>query len=66
MVRKQYTKEFKLEAVKLAESIGVIRAAHDLGVSKSQVYRWREASNVDDDADPELEPRRADVSPGGP
>ena len=47
MSRKQYTKEFKLEAVKLAESIGVIRAAHDLGVSKSQLYRWREAAQTE-------------------
>ncbi len=31
MARKQYTKEFKLEAVKLAEKIGVPRAARDLG-----------------------------------
>jgi len=47
MIRKQYTKEFKIEAVKLAESIGVIRAVHDLGVSKSQVYRWREAAETE-------------------
>jgi len=47
MARKQYTKEFKLEVVKLAESVGVIRAAQDLGVSKSQVYRWREAAQTE-------------------
>ena len=44
MTRKQYTKEFKLEALKLAEQIGVLRAAKDLGVGKSQLYRWREAA----------------------
>jgi transposase len=42
MERKQYAKEFKLEALKLAEQVGVLRAAEDLGISKSQLYRWRE------------------------
>ena len=47
MTRKPYTKEFKLEAVKLAEGIGVIRAAKDLGVGKSQLYRWRAAAQTE-------------------
>jgi transposase len=44
MDRKQYTKEFKLEALKLAEQIGVPQAAKDLGVSKSILYQWRLAA----------------------
>ncbi|MDF1556481.1 MAG: transposase [Deferrisomatales bacterium] len=44
MTRKQYTKEFKLEALKLAEKIGVPRAADDLGVGESLLYRWRKAA----------------------
>jgi len=43
MKRKTYTKEFKLEALKLAEQIGVERAAKDLGVGKSALYAWRKA-----------------------
>jgi len=45
MSRKVYSKEFKLEALKLAEEIGVTRAAADLGISQSMVYRWRQAAN---------------------
>jgi transposase len=46
MQRKQYTKEFKLEAVKLAEKVGVTRAAHDLGVLDNLLYRWRKAAET--------------------
>ena len=44
MIRKQYDKEFKLEALKLAEQIGAYRAAKDLGISGSLIYRWRKAA----------------------
>jgi len=47
MKRKQYTKEFKLEAVKLAEKIGVPRAAADLGVIENLLYRWRKAAETE-------------------
>jgi transposase len=47
MVRKQYKKEFKLEALKLAEQIGVPRAAKDLGVGESVLYRWRQAAQTE-------------------
>jgi transposase len=50
MVRKQYTKEFKLEALKLAEEHGVAKAARDLGVAESAMYRWRAAAR-DEGAD---------------
>lgn len=43
-LRKQYTKEFKLEALKLAERTGVPRAAKDLGIGESLLYRWRQAA----------------------
>jgi transposase len=42
MVRKQFKKEFKLEALKLAEQIGVARAARDLSIAESALYRWRQ------------------------
>lgn len=44
MKRKIHTKEFKLEVLKLAEQIGVPRAAKDLDVRDSLVYRWRQAA----------------------
>ena len=44
MTRKRYTKEFKLEAVKLAEKIGVPKAAQDLGVGESLLYKWKKAA----------------------
>lgn len=42
--RKKYSKDFKLEALKLGEQLGVARAASDLGVSESMIYRWKEAA----------------------
>ena len=45
--RKKYTKEFKLESLKLAEQIGVARAAADLGVGESLLYRWRKAAQTE-------------------
>ena len=42
--RKRHSKEFKLEALKLAERIGVPQAATDLGIGESLLYRWRKAA----------------------
>jgi len=41
--RKIYTAEFKRQAIDLAarEDVGPIRAARDLGISTSVLYRWR-------------------------
>lgn len=39
--RKIHTAEFKEEAVKLANQIGVTAAAKRLGVNGSQVSKWR-------------------------
>ncbi len=40
--RKTYTKEFKIEALRLLESSGKSGAAieDDLGIGRGQVYRW--------------------------
>ncbi|ACT08995.1 transposase IS3/IS911 family protein [Dickeya chrysanthemi Ech1591] len=38
--RKQYTPEFRNEALKLAERIGVA-AARELSLYESQIYNWR-------------------------
>ncbi|EGB3893462.1 transposase [Salmonella enterica subsp. enterica serovar Agbeni] len=39
--RKQHTPEFRHEALKLAERIGVVAAAQELGLYESQLYNWR-------------------------
>ena len=43
MTRKTYTAEFKRQAIELAarEDVGPTRAARDLGISTSVLYRWR-------------------------
>ena len=40
--RRQYTEEFKTEAVRLVRNSGqpVARAARDLGISDNVLYRW--------------------------
>ncbi len=39
--RKRYSDEFKTEALALAQSVGVVQAARELGVHASQLYGWR-------------------------
>lgn len=39
--RKQHTPEFRNEALKLAERIGVVAAARELSLYESQLYNWR-------------------------
>ncbi|MFC4170449.1 transposase, partial [Teichococcus aestuarii] len=39
--RKQYTPEFRDEALKLAERIGVAAAARELSLYESWLYNWR-------------------------
>lgn len=39
--RKQHTPEFRQEALKLAERIGVSAAARELNLYESQLYGWR-------------------------
>lgn len=42
---KRYTEEFKLEAVKLAERVGIPRAASELGVAHKSISNWIEKFN---------------------
>ena len=37
---RQYTQEFKLEAVRLGESVGGNRAAKRLGIPESSLFNW--------------------------
>lgn len=39
--RKQHSPEFRSEALKLAERIGVTAAARELSLYESQLYNWR-------------------------
>lgn len=39
--RKQHSSEFRSEALKLAERIGVAAAARELSLYESQLYAWR-------------------------
>lgn len=39
--RKQHSPEFRQEALKLAERIGVVAAARELSLYESQLYAWR-------------------------
>ncbi len=39
--RKQHSSEFRSEALKLAERIGVTAAARELSLYESQLYAWR-------------------------
>ena len=40
MSTKEYTSEYKIEAVKLAKEIGVAKAMEELGVPKGTLYGW--------------------------
>jgi len=42
--RKVHTAEFKAEALKLADKIGVSAAARELKLYESQLYNWRSAA----------------------
>ena len=42
--RNKYSDEFKLEALKLVEHIGVKNAAKQLSLAESQIYDWRKKS----------------------
>jgi transposase len=45
-VRRQFTKEFKQEAVRLIQDQGlsVAQASRDLGVNANMLYRWKQES----------------------
>ncbi|EEF7845980.1 transposase [Salmonella enterica] len=40
-IRKQHAPEFRQEALKLAERIGVAAVARELSLYESQLYNWR-------------------------
>lgn len=42
--RKQYTTEFKEEALRLSSKVSTTKAAQELGVYPPQIYSWRSAA----------------------
>ena len=59
-IRRHYSPEFKIEALGLAEQVGVAGAAKQLGLHESQVYAWRkkaryEASRSETEKELEIE-----------
>jgi transposase len=63
--RRQYTEEFKREAVRLMESDGktVAQLARDLGINDNNLYRWRQVygSNGQSNANGSVEEMAAEV-----
>jgi transposase len=49
--RRRYTREFKLEAVRLSQQPGVTQAeiAKELGIRPELLYRWRKEATTDPD-----------------
>ena len=45
--RIKHAPEFKAEALKLAEKVGVATAARQLSLHESQIYGWRKAAKSD-------------------
>ena len=47
MANRKYDKEFKLEALELAQQVGGAQAARSLGIQSNVIYRWRQEQKND-------------------
>ena len=45
--RRTYTKDFKIEAVRLAQERGFAQTARDLGINANLIHRWRDRLDQD-------------------
>jgi len=56
---RQYTDEFKAEAVRLAKTSGksMSRVAEDLGIPSTTLYQWVGPSIMDEASEPKVEPK---------
>ena len=45
--RKQYTAEFRKQALERAEKDGVAAAARDLNLNEGQIYAWRQKQRLE-------------------
>lgn len=46
IARKRYSDEYRAEALKLAENVGVAAAAKQLGLHESQLHGWRSKASL--------------------
>lgn len=53
--KKNYTKEFKDQAIELARAIGTAKAAKELGVNPVNIRRWKNAIPTESSTNTELE-----------
>jgi transposase len=61
----QYTKEFKLEAIRLADESDkpVAQIARELGIRQNQIYKWKKAFEATGDAAFQGSGRPVDADP---
>lgn len=57
-----HSAEFKAEALKLAEKLGVATAAQHLSLHESQIYGWRKAAKKDTSTSPREKDLAAEVA----
>ena len=43
--RRKFSKEFKMEAIRLCETRSMTEVAESLGITASLLYRWRQSAN---------------------
>ncbi len=57
----KYPPEFRDQALRLAQRVGVPAAAEELGVSKSLLYRWRRNAKAEAEDSAEAQIRAAEI-----
>ena len=60
--RKRYSKEFRDEALTLAERLGVPAAAKELGLHESQLYGWRVKARAERDQSETARAQAAEIA----
>lgn len=62
VIRKQYSPEFRKEALALAEKVGVAKAAKELGLHDSQLYGWRAKARARQDQSEREQSQAAEIA----
>lgn len=62
VIRKQYSPEFRKEALALAEKVGVAKAAKELGLHDSQLYGWRTKARACQDQSEREQSQAAEIA----
>jgi len=59
-ISKQYDKEYKVQAAKLAKEIGTVKAIKELGIPESTLYTWiRQSRNGELETEEPQKPQKA-------